>query len=283
MMNKVNFQTQTISLQGVINARELGGYIMPDGRRIKKGMLLRGATLHSASDEDISRLEQEFRLRTIVDFRMDVERLRQPNRKVDGADDFWLPAMDPKSTEEFNGFFTKGGFRSMEEIVLGASKDPQVRKAAHEFYTSMVDNAYTQDIYARFMKLLVNTDEGAFYWHCTQGKDRTGLGSAFILAALGADRRLILQDYHISQEFYKETFERIAMQLLQNGGDEEDLYVARTFIGANLHCFEDALDLIDRKYGSMKAYLMNRLGVSTQDMECLRQRYLEQDALHIGP
>lgn len=278
MMNKVNFQTQTISLQGVINARELGGYIMPDGRRIKKGMLLRGATLHSASDEDISRLEQEFRLRTIVDFRMDVERLRQPNRKVDGADDFWLPAMDPKSTEEFNGFFTKGGFRSMEEIVLGASKDPQVRKAAHEFYTSMVDNAYTQDIYARFMKLLVNTDEGAFYWHCTQGKDRTGLGSAFILAALGADRRLILQDYHISQEFYKETFERIAMQLLQNGGDEEDLYVARTFIGANLHCFEDALDLIDRKYGSMKAYLMNRLGVSTQDIECLRQRYLEQDA-----
>lgn len=278
MMNKVNFQTQTISLQGVINARELGGYIMPDGRRIKKGMLLRGATLHSASDEDISRLEQEFRLRTIVDFRMDVERLRQPNRKVDGADDFWLPAMDPKSTEEFNGFFTKGGFGSMEEIVLGASKDPQVRKAAHEFYTSMVDNAYTQDIYARFMKLLVNTDEGAFYWHCTQGKDRTGLGAAFILAALGADRRLILQDYHISQEFYKETFERIAMQLLQNGGDEEDLYVARTFIGANLHCFEDALDLIDRKYGSMKAYLMNRLGVSTQDMECLRQRYLEQDA-----
>lgn len=278
MMNKVNFQTQTISLQGVINARELGGYIMPDGRRIKKGMLLRGATLHSASDEDISRLEQEFRLRTIVDFRMDVERLRQPNRKVDGADDFWLPAMDPKSTEEFNGFFTKGGFRSMEEIVLGASKNPQVRKAAHEFYTSMVDNAYTQDIYARFMKLLVNTDEGAFYWHCTQGKDRTGLGAAFILAALGADRRLILQDYHISQEFYKETFERIAMQLLQNGGDEEDLYVARTFIGANLHCFEDALDLIDRKYGSMKAYLMNRLGVSTQDMECLRQRYLEQDA-----
>ena len=127
-------------------------------------------------------------------------------------------------------------------------------------------------------KLLVNTDEGAFYWHCTQGKDRTGLGAAFILAALGADRRLILQDYHISQEFYKETFERIAMQLLQNGGDEEDLYVARTFSGANLHCFEDALDLIDRKYGSMKAYLMNRLGVSTQDMECLRQRYLEQDA-----
>lgn len=275
MMNKVNFQTQTISLQGVINARELGGYIMPDGRRIKKGMLLRGATLHSASDEDLRRLEQEFRLRTIVDFRMDVERLRQPNRKVDGADDFWLPAMDPKSTEEFNGFFTKGGFRSMEEIVLGASKDPQVRKAAHEFYTSMVDNAYTQDIYARFMKLLVNTDEGAFYWHCTQGKDRTGLGAAFILAALGADRRLILQDYHISQEFYKETFERIAMQLLQNGGDEEDLYVARTFIGANLHCFEDALDLIDRKYGSMKDFLRNQLRVDDEDIIRLRERYLE--------
>lgn len=275
MMNKVNFQTQTISLQGVINARELGGYIMPDGSRIKKGLLLRGATLNAASDEDIRRLEQEFRLRTIVDFRMDVERLRQPNRKVDGADDFWLPAMDPKSSAEFNSFFTKGRFRSMEEIVLGASKDPLVRKAAHEFYTSMVDNAYTQDIYARFMKMLVNTEDGAFYWHCTQGKDRTGLGAAFILAALGADRRMILQDYHISQEFYKETFERIAMQLLQNGGEEEDLYVARTFIGANLHCFEDALDLIDRKYGSMKDFLRNQLRVDDEDISRLRERYLE--------
>jgi len=275
MMNKVNFQTQTISLQGVINARELGGYIMPDGRRIKKGLLLRGATLNAASDEDIRRLEQEFRLRTIVDFRMDVERLRQPNRKVDGAEDIWLPAMDPKSSAEFNSFFTKGSFRSMEEIVLGASKDPLVRKAAHEFYTSMVDNAYTQDIYARFMKMLVNTEDGAFYWHCTQGKDRTGLGAAFILAALGADRRMILQDYHISQEFYKETFERIAMQLLQNGGDEEDLYVARTFIGANLHCFEDALDLIDRKYGSMKDFLRNQLMVDDEDISRLRERYLE--------
>ena len=275
MMDKKSFQTQSIGLQGVINARELGGYTLSDGRRIKRGVLLRGATLNTATDEDIKRLEKEFKLRTVIDFRMDVERLRQPNRKADGAEDYWLPAMDPRSSEEFNRFFAEGGFRSMEEIVLGASSHPDVRKAAHEFYTSIVDNSYSQDIYARFMRLVVNTEDGAVFWHCTQGKDRTGIGAAFILAALGADRRLILQDYYISQEFYKDKFEEIAMQLLQNGGDEEDMYVARTFIGANIHCFEEALDLIDRKYGSMKDYLHKQLKVSDSDMEILRKRYLE--------
>ena len=277
-MNKVNFQTQSISLQGVINARELGGYTLGNGKKIRKGLLLRGATINAASDSDISRLKDVYKLKKIIDFRMDVERMRYPNREVGGAVDIWLPAMDPESAKEFNKFFTMGKFRTMEEIVLGASKDERVRKAAHEFYTSMVDSDYTQKIYAKFFREILDCEDGAVFWHCTQGKDRTGLGAAFLLFALGADRRLVMQDYYISQEFYKETYERIAMQLLQNGGDEEDLYVARTFIGANAHCFEDALDLIDRKYGSIKDYLHNQLGLSTQDIDCLRQRYLEQDA-----
>lgn len=274
-MNKISFKTQSIGLEGVINARELGDYILKDGRRIKKGMLLRGASLAKASDKDISRLENEFKLKKIFDFRMDVERMKMPNRSVCGAEDIWLPAMDEQSSKDFNAFFTSGGFRTMEEIVLGASSDPQVRLVAHSFYTSMVDNPYTQEIYARFMRMVVETHEGSVYWHCTQGKDRTGLAAAFILSALGADRKLIMQDYFISQEYYLEAYEKIALALLEKGGDEEDLYVARTFIGANARCFEDALDLIDSKYGSMQAYLRNQLKLSDEDIETLKARYLE--------
>lgn len=275
MMNKICFQTQSIGLQGVVNARELGAYKLNNGKSIKRKLLLRGATLHNASKEDIAKLEDEFKLRTIIDFRMDVERLKQPNKAVKGAEDIWMPAMDPESTAEFNSFFAMGRYRNMEEIVLGASSDARVRKAAHEFYTSMVDNSYTQGIYADFMHKLTEAEEGAVYWHCTQGKDRTGLAAAFILFALGADRRLVMQDYFISQEFYKEDFERVAMELLQKGGEEEDLYVARTFVGANAHCFEDALDLIDRKYGSMNDYLHNQLKLSDAELQILRERYLE--------
>lgn len=275
MMNRINFQTQTISLDAVLNARELGGYRLNNGKTIRKGLLLRGASLCNASDDDISRLHSEFRLKRIFDFRMAVERKSQPNRSVDGAEDIWLPAMDPESTAEFNSFFTMGGFRSMKEIVLGASKDPRVRKAAHEFYTSMVDSPYTQDIYARFLRSIIECEDGAVYWHCTQGKDRTGLGSAFLLSALGADRKLVMQDYFISYEFYKEEFESVALHMLEHGADEEDLYVARTFLAVNARCFEDALELIDSKYGSMKDFLRNQLKLSDSDMEILRARYLE--------
>lgn len=273
-MNNISFSTQSISLESVINARELGSYILPDGKMIRRGCLIRAAALSHASDNDLKKLKEEFKLKKIFDFRMDVERKKYPNKTVEGAEDIWLPAMDPESAKAFNNFFIHGGFRTMEEIVLGASKHPDVRKAAHEFYTSMVDSEYTQNIYARFLREVVETEDGAVYWHCTQGKDRTGLAAAFLLFALGADRRLVMQDYFISYEFYKQDFERVAMILLQNGGDEEDLYVARTFIAANAHCFEDALDLIDKKYGSMQQYLRNQLKLSDEDLSILRARYL---------
>ena len=53
---------QSIGLTGVRNARELGGYAAADGRRVRRGTLLRTAHLAAATEEDIRRLAEEFRL-----------------------------------------------------------------------------------------------------------------------------------------------------------------------------------------------------------------------------
>ena len=58
-------------------------------------------------------------------------------------------------------------------------------------------------------------------------------------------------------------------------GGEAELTVVRSLVGANEDYFIDALDLIDRKYGSMDQYLEEILLVSPSDRQVLQDRYLE--------
>lgn len=268
-----NFSTQTIGLEGVINARELGGYVLPGGT-IKKGKLLRGGNLYHATPSDLEKLEKEFDTRWICDFRMVSETMARPNQAINGATDIKLPAMDPEMSKGFDDFFIKGHYRNIKEVVIRAYSHPEVKEAARMMYSGMVVSPYTHEQYARFMRICVES-EGAVYWHCTQGKDRTGLGAAFLLAALGADRDLIMRDYSISQEFYEEEVAEISAQILAEGATEEDLVVVKTFIGVNEDYFEQSLDLIDQNYGSMQDFLHNQLKLSDQDIATLRKKYLE--------
>ena len=48
-----SFETQKIGLDSIANARELGGYVLPDGRCVKHNLLLRGGLLNKASDENL--------------------------------------------------------------------------------------------------------------------------------------------------------------------------------------------------------------------------------------
>ena len=127
-----------------------------------------------------------------------------------------------------------------------------------------------------FLQKIVAAKEGAIYWHCSQGKDRTGLGAAFILAALGADRETILADYLVSAEAYTEDLKRMKEYIISLGGKEAELDVVQTFISVNVGHFIEGLDLIDRKYGGMESYLRHFLLLSDEDREVLRDRYLER-------
>lgn len=268
-----NFNTQSINLERVINARELGGYVLPTGI-VKRGKLLRGGHLYYASQEDIEKLHKEYNISWICDFRMTNETAMRPNKPVPGAQDIKLPAMSPEMSEAFNSFFESGEYRNIKDIVRKAYFLPEVKEASKMMYDGMVMSPYTHDMYAQFLRICVESD-GAVYWHCTQGKDRTGLAAAFILSALGADRETIMQDYSISQEFYEEEVAELNKILLAEGATEEDLMVVKTFIGANADYFSQSLDLIDINYGSMQNYLRNQLLLRDEDIAILKEKYLE--------
>lgn len=270
----LTLSTQAITFDAIPNARELGGYRMDDGKSIRHGLLLRGGYLTNASDADISRLSNEFHLRHVFDFRSETERDYQPDREIPGARNTWMPTLDMYTDQKIESFPAEA-YRDLPNFLLSAAFTDKGKQLAADLYPSMIDNEYTQLQYASFIQQIVNTPDGAIYWHCSQGKDRTGLGAAFLLAALGASRQLIIDDFDLSNEAYRELLTGIKQKVIERGGGDDELEVIQAFIGVSTRNFINTLGIIDNKYGGMNNYLRNQLMVSDSDIDTLRTRFLE--------
>ena len=94
-LHQVFFESQ------VRNARDLGGIRIGD-KVVRKGLLLRTGHLNDATEEDVRRLQEEFHLRRIFDFRGVPEAALQPDVEVPGAEVIQLPTLDI-SAEQASG------------------------------------------------------------------------------------------------------------------------------------------------------------------------------------
>lgn len=263
-----------LNFDNIINARDLGGMTGHDGRKVRSGMLLRTAHLHDASDADIRRLRDEYRLRRIFDFRSVGEAEFLPDREVEGATHHLLPTID-LSEERISGqAIPQEAFLDLENHIVNYSFYPEVQQMAADMYPSLIRSEYSQLQYAAFLRLIVETPDGGVLWHCFQGKDRTGWGAAFVLFALGVDREAIIEDFDLSNTAYRELVSRLNNDIIARGGGEAEMDVIQAFMGVSTKNFRLTLDLIDREFGSMQNYLQDRLFLTTADLRLLRKRYL---------
>lgn len=267
-----NFETQSLGLTTVVNARDLGGYVMPDGSRIRKGMLMRGGSTANASEEDLRILHDRYHLAKLFDFRTSLETGRQPDKMVEGAQYIWMPAFNEDRQVMEKMSLPPSAYEHLEDWLAENSWQPRVQKVASMLYEGMVTNDFTIMQYAGFLQNILSTEEGSVYWHCSQGKDRTGLGSALVLAALGADRDLIMMDFEISADYYKQDIERAEARV----STDAEKAVMRTFVSVNSEYFSQALDMLEKEYGSLHNFITDALLLSDEDMEILRERYLER-------
>lgn len=253
------------------NARDLGGTRVADGRKVRSRLLLRGGALAKASDRDLAVLRDEYNLAAIFDFRTSMEVQHSPDKQVDGAKYFWMPAFDEDSHSFREQNLPQEAYKHLGEWLVEHASEERPQVFAKKLYADMVENEFTQIQYAGFLQNIVHIDNGAVYWHCSQGKDRTGFGAAMLLAALGADRDAIMEEYCLSADFYKE---ELAMYI-DKVNTQAEKTVIRTFLSVNPDYFAQALDLIDSEYGSMDKYLSGPLCLSEDDITALKDRYLE--------
>lgn len=265
-----------IIFDNIVNARDLGGLIGVNGRKVRPHCLLRTAHLHDATNEDVARLQNGYHLARIFDFRSLGEAEFLPDREVPGATHHLLPTIDLSEERLTEQPIPQEAFLDLERHIVNYSFYPEVQKMAADMYPSLIRSEYSQLQYATFLRLIVETPQGAVLWHCFQGKDRTGWGAAFILSALGVDRETIIADFDRSNDAYREQVDTLNREIIARGGGEPEMDVVQAFMGVSTKNFRRTLELIDREFNGMQNYLQEQLMLMPDDIQILRRRYLTE-------
>ena len=251
-----------LRLDGVTNARDIGGYRTMDGRRVRRGMIYRSGDLFQATDRDLERL-QALDVRLILDLRHDEEVEEAPDRLPEGAAYARLPYNAPTPT-----------LVTIAQIIAYLGRMGDLMRRIYE--------GILLETGAARLGLLLNhlaTDDRALpaLIHCTAGKDRTGLTVAILLSVLGVPDDVVFADYALSNRSYPVFYQGIARNtrtLNRLGLTPDDL---QPLILADPAILQAAFTDLRARYGSLEEYLAETAGVDEAALDHLRARLLESD------
>ena len=272
--------SRSLSLTGVGNARELGGYTAADGRTVKRGALLRTARLADATEEDVERLLSVYHLAVDVDFRGDKEVEKAPDPQMEGVEYLNIHILDDSAglSEEMDAEIA-----ALEEQGVEVDKITMTRLAmkygvfTDQMYVDFLSSDVGKAGYSQFFQALLTLPEDrAILFHCSQGKDRTGCGAMLILFALGVDEDTVMADFLLTNEYNASLIAEERTYLIENGIGEDELDTfMKTMDQVYPEFMENAIQWMNETYGSPLGYITRELGVTEADIQTLRDRFLE--------
>ncbi|WP_177765635.1 tyrosine-protein phosphatase [Flavobacterium sp. I3-2] len=239
--------SRILPIKGGFNFRDLGGIPTKDGKTIKRNLLFRTDELSNLQPIDLELLAQ-LNIQTVVDFRTDFERSQSIDKVPTTCKNQIHLDILAANMESF-----------MTEIQKGIS---DFKPLLMNFYKEMVlsDDAIKE--YSAFFKVLENHENSSIIYHCTAGKDRTGVATALILEALNVNWNEIESDYMLSNVFLKTKYQTY---ISQNPALADVFLVQPTYL-------KNAFEAINETYQSVENYLKAVLKV---DLELMKNIYLE--------
>ena len=245
--------SRLLPLVGAFNFRDLGGYPTVDGRRTRWGKVFRSDTLHELSDDDLEVI-RSLGLRTVVDLRTKGEAER------DGRG---VLQTEPIHYVNLSVLPEEGG----ESVAAPPAEDSGVG-ARYLWYLEAGAEALSTAF-----QLVADDGTHPLVFHCTAGKDRTGVLSALVLGCLGVDRQTIIDDYMQTAAVLHLILDRLRRHPVY-GQHLVDAPPAR--FGVEAQTMADFLDGVDRRYGGPAEWALST-GVTQSDLDQLRATLLEDD------
>ncbi|MCI1553122.1 MAG: tyrosine-protein phosphatase [Levilactobacillus sp.] len=246
-----------IKLQGAENVRDLGGYRTKTGKTVKRHVLLRAAALNKLTKADAQKLKKVYHVRTDVDLRSKAEAAKAPDVKISGVTYKFDPVV--KDVSQQFSMTSKDGVKIMENG-----------------YKAMVTSVQGKKAYKQLFKILLKNPKGqAVLWHCTAGKDRTGIGTALVLSALGVSRKTVMSDYLLSNKYLAASNKAAIKQLKDKGADAATIKLMTDMMVVKKSYLNAAFSAINKKYGSVDKYLQKGLGLTKADRTKLQKLYLK--------
>lgn len=231
---------QPLPIKTALNARELGGYINNKHEALKEGNFIRSGGISELSDDDCAYL-YNYGVRTVIDLRSASERASKPDRLIN--------------------------YKDIKTVAFSLSEDADPKQiqatsmgSLDQLYCRILDNS--QRIIGDIFKLILSSRKTVLF-HCTAGKDRTGVLAMLLLKLADVDEETIINDYAASYEYLTPFVIKLQKQL-------EDIHMKLP-----MHVFESdpenmakTLAYFNQRY-TIRGYLM-AAGLSEEEIDELR-------------
>ncbi|MDQ1396202.1 MAG: protein-tyrosine phosphatase [Acidimicrobiaceae bacterium] len=230
-----------LPVPGTLNFRDLGGYPTAAGRTVW-GRVFRSDNFAEVPPEGWRQLH-DMGLREVFDLRHDSERERQPTAVPDDLD-------------IAISVLAIGGEAAESPDVIEMLTADDGRSFGVDFMVTMYEElvAGHGQVFATLLSHLSDAERLPAVFHCTAGKDRTGVAAALLLRLLGVDRETVLDDYELTTRYRSTTrIEQLRPRLEAAGVDVE---AVRPFLSAPRPALAAALDAIDARHGSVEGFLL---------------------------
>ena len=242
--------SKRIPLEGAYNFRDLGGLSGREGRRIPPRRVFRSDRLTRLTDADNAVLES-FGIGRVFDLRSDLE-LAQ-----DGAGDFAAAGGRHRHVP-----LVRVALSITDSRIDWTKVDLQSR------YLEMLDEG--APVIREVLEHLAADDAQATVFHCTGGKDRTGVLTAVLLRTLGVEDETIIEDYAVSEK-YLASFVEASRALMESEGFDPQIVLY--LCGSPAVRMRKMLSDLDSRWGSVEGYL-DWTGMGEGTVASLRRRLL---------
>lgn len=237
--------TRRLAWEGVLNARDLGGYATADGRETRWAAVVRSDNLAALRPAG-RRALLDYGVRSMVDLRLPDEVADHPN-----------PFAEPD---------THGIAYANVSIFDPAVPPPDQVTTLANGYVGILDR-YRRSV-AAVMAAIANAPEGGVLVHCAAGKDRTGLIAALLLGLVGVAPATIAADYALTAECLRPRDQ----EWLEHGpGDRAEREEWLRRFAPTAEVMLEVLDRLEDRYGGVEGYL-RAAGVAPEDLARLRAR-----------
>lgn len=248
-----------LPLEGGFNLRDFGGYGTADGRCVKRGMLYRSGTMALLTEAD-SRHLRSLGIKAICDFRRVNERSAEPTAWHGDEVDYFCRDYSESSGLLGEMLNREGGTaEDMRRTMIALYRVIPIDHAAS--YRAMF-----RQIAAGRLPILIN---------CSAGKDRTGVGAALILSALGVPRETIVEDYLLTNVHADWGWLLAQRDTLVARARQTRPELLEPLLQADAAYLDSLFSAIDETYGGVDAYLADMLGVDAAARAAMQEMLLD--------
>ena len=249
-----------------LNLRDLGGFPTKDGRHVKKGLLYRSSALYFFDEEELEPV-RALGLKTILDFRAESGAKERPDPSLDGAAYYNKCAAFQNILEDLNSP------AELASLLFDRDQKGNTVEVLVSSYAASL--AFSNDSY-RFLFDCLLSGMTPLLFHCSNGKDRTGIAAMLILLALGVPEEIAKEDYLKSNVSRKNEIDALMEKYRFYSGISEN---ARSFLtmieGVLPHSADMMMSEILEKYGAYENYMEQEYGFDEEKLTMLRDLYLE--------